>query len=282
MQKLKVFSQVHTIQAEILTHKSKGQTIGFVPTMGALHLGHISLVQEAKKQCDVVVVSIFVNPTQFNNQEDLKKYPRTIDADLALLNESGADLVFTPTIDEIYPKNDSYMKLDLGIMDKVMEGKFRPGHFDGVVQVVKRFFDIVQPNVACFGKKDFQQLALIKYMTQSYELPIKIIGCEIMRETSGLAMSSRNMRLSEEQKEDALIIIETLRFAKQNEAKLSPKELKKQAVLFFQKSKLTLEYLEIVDPSNLKLLSTKWVEGATCCIACYCGEVRLIDNMELV
>lgn len=282
MQKLKVFSQVHTIQAEILTHKSKGQTIGFVPTMGALHLGHISLVQEAKKQCDVVVVSIFVNPTQFNNQEDLKKYPRTIDADLALLNESGADLVFTPTIDEIYPKNDSYMKLDLGIMDKVMEGKFRPGHFDGVVQVVKRFFDIVQPNVACFGKKDFQQLAVIKYMTQSYELPIKIIGCEIMRETSGLAMSSRNMRLSEEQKEDALIIIETLRFAKQNEAKLSPKELKKQAVLFFQKSKLTLEYLEIVDPSNLKSLSTKWVEGATCCIACYCGEVRLIDNMELV
>jgi pantoate--beta-alanine ligase len=282
MQKFKVFSQVHTIQAEILTHKSKGQTIGFVPTMGALHLGHISLVEEAKKFCDVVVVSVFVNPTQFNNPEDLKKYPRTIDADLALLSESGAQIIFTPTVDEIYPKNSSNEKLDLGTMDRVMEGKFRPGHFDGVLQVVKRLFDIVQPNVACFGKKDFQQLAVIKYMTESYALPIKIIGCEIVRESSGLAMSSRNMRLSEKQKEDALIIIETLQFVKLNERKLSPKELKKQAVLFFQKSNLLLEYLEIVDPSNLKCLSTKWVDGATCCIACYCGEVRLIDNIQLL
>jgi len=281
MQKIKVFSQVVPFSEELSNYKSAGKSIGFVPTMGALHAGHISLVKKAKVHSDIVIVSIFVNPTQFSNSDDLKKYPRTIDEDILLLEKAGVDIVFTPSVEEMYPKNTKQEKINLGKMDKVMEGRFRPGHFDGVVQVVKRLFDIVEPNAACFGKKDFQQLAVIQYMTDYYKLPIQIIGCEIIREKSGLAMSSRNMRLSVKQKKDSLAIFETLKFAKENASNYSPKELKSLSKTYFKKSNLKLEYLEIIHPVSLIVLNSDWVEGAKCCIACYCGEIRLIDNIQL-
>lgn len=281
MQKIKVFSTVDSIQDAINNRKKQGGKIGFVPTMGALHDGHVSLVNEISSRVDCIVVSVFVNPTQFNNPDDLLKYPRTIEHDLSLLEQAGVDFVFVPTVEEVYPPDLVNEKLDIGILGNVMEGSFRPGHFDGVVQVVKRLFDIVMPHVACFGEKDFQQLAVIRFMTNYYELPIEIVGCPIKREESGLAMSSRNMRLSAQQKIDALFIYEILQFAKSNTNNYSPKDLQTICTEKFSQSNLELEYLEIVSPKTLVSLANEWETGATCCIACYCGEVRLIDNMKL-
>ena len=282
MQKIKVLSTVKSVQEVIKAQKEQGAKIGFVPTMGALHDGHVSLVDQIKDRVDCVIVSIFVNPTQFNNPNDLIKYPRTINEDITTLEESGVDFVFIPSIEEIYPADLKSEKLDIGNLAKVMEGHFRPGHFDGVVQVVKRLFDIVTPDVACFGKKDFQQLSVIRFMTKYYQLPIEIVGCPIKREDTGLAMSSRNMRLSEQDKIDALFIYEVLQFAKSNTGNFSPEELKAVCILKFKETNLELEYLEIVSKTTLESLISDWEEGATCCIACYCGEVRLIDNMQLV
>lgn len=282
MQKIKVLSTVESVQEAISEHKERGGKIGFVPTMGALHAGHISLVEEIKDRVECVIVSIFVNPTQFNNPDDLVKYPRTIDKDLVILESVGVDFVFIPSVEEIYPADLVAEKLDIGNLAKVMEGHFRPGHFDGVVQVVKRLFDIVKPDVACFGEKDFQQLAVIRFMTNYFQLPIEIVGCSIKREDSGLAMSSRNMRLSEQDKIDSLFIYEVLKFAKKNVNNYSPAELTSICIDKFKNSKLELEYLEIVSKSTLESLVNEWELGATCCIACYCGDVRLIDNMELL
>lgn len=281
MQKIRVLSTVKSVQEAITERRRQGDKIGFVPTMGALHDGHVSLVDKIKSQVDCVIVSIFVNPTQFNNPDDLLKYPRTIDNDLSILEVAGVDFVFIPSVEEIYPANISTKKLDIGNLAKVMEGSFRPGHFDGVVQVVKRLFDIVNPDVACFGKKDFQQLAVIRFMTSYYRLPIEIIGCSIKREDSGLAMSSRNMRLSPQEKVDALFIYELLQFAQSNVSNFSPSELQLICINKFKESNLKLEYLEIVSKTTLETLGDEWEAGATCCIACYCGEVRLIDNMEV-
>lgn len=282
MQKIRVLSTVESVQEAISERRKQGDKIGFVPTMGALHEGHVSLVDKIKSRVDCVIVSIFVNPTQFNNPDDLLKYPRTIDNDLSILEEVGVDFVFIPSVEEIYPANSNFEKLDIGNLGKVMEGSFRPGHFDGVVQVVKRLFDIVNPDISCFGEKDFQQLAVIRFMANHYQLPIEIVGCEIKRENSGLAMSSRNMRLSEQDKIDALFIYELLQFAKSNASNYSPSELQKICSDKFKESNLELEYLEIVSKTTLESLKSDWEAGATCCIACYCGEVRLIDNMELL
>lgn len=281
MQKIKVFNTVESLQLELNQLRKSGVKIGFVPTMGALHEGHVTLVEEAKKYADIVVVSVFVNPTQFNNSDDLLKYPRTIESDISKLEAAAVEIVFVPSVDEIYPQDYENSAIDLGILGTVMEGHYRPGHFDGVVQVVKRLFEIVAPSVACFGKKDFQQLAVIRYMTSFFQFNIEIIGCEIKREVSGLAMSSRNMRLSPEQKEDALHIYRILHFVKENTVNFSPKDLAQHARTLFYSTPLELEYLEIVDGDTLVSLTDTWVKGATCCIACYCGEVRLIDNMEL-
>lgn len=281
MTQMDVLSTVKSIQEEIFIQKKQQKTIGLVPTMGALHSGHISLVEQAKAQCDYVVVSIFVNPTQFNNSSDLQKYPRTLEADTNLLKQAGVDLIFAPDVHEIYPKDYISPSINLGILDKVMEGEFRPGHFKGVVEVVKRFFDIVQPDFAFFGKKDFQQVAVIKYMTSFFELPVSIVECPIIRSEKGLALSSRNMRLSEEEKEKALVLYNTLDFARTNVDNFTPKELAENCNQMITDSELKLEYLEIVNPTTLQRLEENWVEGAVCCIAAYCGEVRLIDNMEL-
>lgn len=281
MQKIKVFSTVESVKDAINERKKQGDKIGFVPTMGALHDGHVSLVNEINQRVDCVIVSIFVNPTQFNNPDDLLKYPRTIEQDLLVLEQAGVDFVFVPSVEEVYPKELNPVKLDIGILGNVMEGSFRPGHFDGVVQVVKRLFDIVNPDIACFGEKDFQQLAVIRFMTNYYELPIEIVGCPIKREDTGLAMSSRNVRLSAQEKIDALFIYEILQFVKSNVNNFSPSELKSICIEKFKQSTLELEYLEIVSQASLETLTDSWEAGATCCIACYCGEVRLIDNMKV-
>ena len=279
---MKVYSKITDLQEQISALKSGGKTIGFIPTMGALHQGHISLVQSAMDHCDVTVVSIFVNTTQFNNPDDLLKYPRTLEADVRLLETINCDIVFAPSVEEMYPENSLGYQVDLGKLGTLMEGKFRPGHFDGVVNVVGRLFDIVKPHKAFFGLKDFQQVAVIRYMTQFLKLPVEIIACPTQRESSGLAMSSRNMRLSEAQKTDALHIYRSLILAKKLAENHDPKETKKAVVNYFQQGNLQLEYFEIVDPNTLESLSDKWVKGSTACIVAYCDEVRLIDNMELI
>ena len=278
---MKVYNKISELQEHISKLKSEGKTVGFIPTMGALHYGHISLVSLGMRQCDVTVVSVFVNPTQFNNPDDLLKYPRTLESDVALLSSINCDIVFAPTVEEMYPKNRKAIQLDLGNLANLMEGKFRPGHFDGVVDVVSRLFEIVNPTKAFFGLKDFQQVSVIRFMTSKLNFPVEIIACPTLRETSGLAMSSRNMRLSETEKEDALHIYKSLLLAKELSASNSPLEVKEKAIEFFETGKLKLEYLEIVDPITLESLTSEWVAGATACIVAYCGEVRLIDNLQL-
>jgi len=259
--------------------EKSSKSVGFVPTMGALHDGHLGLIERASLENDIVVVSIFVNPTQFNNQEDLVNYPRTLDKDLTLLEKKITNyLVFSPDASEIYPANDDFQPIDLGHLNNILEGKFRPGHFQGVVHVVHNLFKIVQPQKAYFGQKDFQQLAIIRFMNKKFGFSIEIVACETLREPSGLAMSSRNMRLSEEEKVDALIIWETMNFIRDNKMNFGPSELKERAIQFFDKGTLKLEYLEIVQAHNL-LEATDWQESTVCCIAAYCGNVRLIDNL---
>ena len=278
---MEVYNTIETLQNHISNAKMEGKSIGFVPSMGALHLGHISLVHKAKKVCDIVLVSIYVNPTQFNNPDDLLKYPRTLESDLELLSKSECDIVFAPSNDEIYPADLTKITLDLGTLNGVMEDALRPGHFNGVVNVVYRLFDIVKPSKAFFGLKDFQQVAVIKYMTNHFNLPIEIIPCPTIRESSGLAMSSRNLRLDNHQKEAALIIFKTLNLAKELAQNLTPNEVKAKTIEFFKSGELLIEYIEIVHPLTLVSLTDKWIEGATMCIAAFCGEVRLIDNKQI-
>jgi pantoate--beta-alanine ligase len=262
--------------------RSRGRKIGFVPTMGALHEGHLALVARAFTECDTVVVSIFVNPTQFNNPTDLEKYPRMLEKDLELLQKFSGVIVFSPEYNEVYPEGEQFEGVDLGELDRVLEGKFRPGHFQGVVHVVRNLFRIVNPHRAYFGLKDFQQVAVIKRMVSKLELPVEIVECPTLRESSGLAMSSRNLRLSEKEREEALIIPRTLEFAGQLAKDHSPTEVQALAREFFSKGSLELEYLEIVDGESLQSLNDTWSDHAVCCIAAYCGPVRLIDNLRLV
>lgn len=262
--------------------RNKGLKIGFVPTMGALHDGHISLVKAAKEECDVVIVSIFVNPTQFNNTEDLKLYPRQEDKDLELLTQNDCDFVYLPTAEEIYPSDYEEVKIDLDTIENTMEGEHRPGHFNGVVNVVSRLFKIVQPTKAYFGRKDFQQVAVVKEMNRQLKLPVEIVTVETKRDPSGLAMSSRNLRLSEQELEKAVVISQVLNKGKSWANSYSPAVTRQKMIEYFEQTSLKLEYLQIVHPDTLNDLNQYWVSGATACIAAYCGDVRLIDNMELI
>ncbi len=278
---VQVFTKVDELKSFIKSKKDLGKTIGFVPTMGALHAGHGSLITEAKKSNDFVIASIFVNPTQFNNASDLDKYPRSIDADCEILSSLGCDAVFIPSVDEIYTDEFVLPQIDLGFLDQVMEGEHRPGHFQGVVQVVYRLFEIVTPTNAYFGLKDFQQVAVIRFMTTFFKLPIHIVAVPTLRETSGLAMSSRNLRLSLSEREEAVKISETLYFAKQFAVNHTPEETKKATIEFFNQTNMILEYFEIVNPIDLVNLTESWVPNSVACIVAYCGEVRLIDNLQL-
>ena len=262
-----------------------GRKTGFVPTMGALHEGHLSLIRKAKSENDVVICSVFVNPTQFNNQEDLEKYPRTIEEDILLLQSAGCDAVFIPTVTEMYPNypdETALVAVPLAPLNTVMEGAFRPGHFEGVVNVVYRFFDLIRPQKAYFGLKDFQQVAIIKHMVNYLELPLEIIACPTERETSGLAKSSRNQRLSDEQRVEATHIYKALQLGKKLSSDHLPDDVKEKMREYLNMTSIRTEYISIVHPENLSELHSKWVSGSICCIAAYCGDVRLIDNLQFI
>jgi len=255
-------------------------TIGLVPTMGALHEGHLSLVKKATCENHTVVVSIFVNPTQFNDSKDLEHYPRTLENDLKLLEKTGCNIVFAPKVKEVYPETDT-RRFDFGELESVMEGKHRPGHFNGVAQVVSKFFEMVEPDKAYFGLKDFQQLTIIKNMVKQLKLTVEIVPCPIIREQSGLAMSSRNELLTNEQRLNAATIFETLLKAKEQFQKKSVEQLKEWVVYKINKNPfLSVEYFEIVDDERLQPIST-WDSKKTKvgCVAAFCGKIRLIDNI---
>lgn len=278
---MKLIQTIQELRTELDALRKEGKTIGLVPTMGALHAGHASLVKRAVAENDVVVVSDFVNPTQFNDKNDLLKYPRTLDADCKLLEECGASFVFAPSVEEIYPEPDT-RQFSYAPLDTVMEGKFRPGHFNGVCQIVSKLFLIVEPTRAYFGEKDFQQLAIIREMVRKYPFNLEIVGCPIVREADGLALSSRNARLSDEQRIQALQISKTL-FASveyaQTHTLAETKAFVESAISTAEG--LRLEYFEIVDGNSLQTVCD-WKDGSYIVgfITVFCGEVRLIDNIK--
>jgi pantoate--beta-alanine ligase len=271
---------VTDLQSVLVQARKEKKSLGFVPTMGALHRGHIELVRQSVAENDVSVVSIFVNPTQFNDTADLLKYPRTLDADCEKLQEAGLDFVFAPPVEEIYPEPDT-RQFGFGPLESVMEGRFRPGHFNGVAQVVSRLFDIVKPDRAYFGEKDFQQLAIIRTLVRQLHLNTEIVAHPIVREPDGLALSSRNMRLTPEQRKNAVAISQTLFESQKNKNKKSVAELKKEVIDRLNAiPELRVEYFDLVDGDSLQPVND-WnnSEHVVGCIAVYAGEVRLIDNV---
>jgi len=276
-----VYRTFNDLRNYLRTQVDSGSKVGFVPTMGALHDGHISLVNQANATCNITLVSIFVNPTQFNNSDDLKKYPRTEKGDLRKLDSAECDVVFIPSVDEVYPAEYTTPHVDLSKLESVMEGAHRPGHFNGVIQVVGRFFEQISPDYAFFGEKDFQQLAIIKRMVSERSFPIQVVGCEILREESGLAMSSRNMRLSEQATKEATLIFNQLNWAKENAKSLSIQEITESVKnVFNTHSTIELEYFEIADSVSLQPASSMMLESRAF-IAAHLEGVRLIDNIAL-
>lgn len=285
---MQIITTQKELQAIVTACKTSGKTIGLVPTMGALHAGHASLVERAVNENNVCFVSVFVNPTQFNNKEDLAKYPRDINRDAELLQRIGADFVFAPTPEEMYTAEemDSTFAFDFAGLDTMMEGKMRPGHFNGVVQVVSRLFYLVQPDKAYFGEKDFQQLAIIHHMVEHSSMAgtfgnLQIVNCPIVREESGLALSSRNERLSDADRKTALAIsktlFESLKWAK--EAGATVAQVQQRVINTINAVEgLEVEYYEIVDQTTL--LPAAGFEHAIGCVTVYCGPVRLIDNIK--
>ena len=263
--------------------KLKKERIGFVPTMGALHKGHISLVDISKKQNHITVVSIFVNPTQFDNPDDLKKYPNTIEKDLSLLEKSNCDVVYIPTVDDLYPKDVVSNYFSFGGIEHQMEGAFRKGHFDGVATVIQSFFQIVTPTNAYFGEKDFQQLQIVKQLVKNKSLPISIVGCPIFREKDGLAMSSRNLRLTTDQRATAPFVYKTLQLAKKQLATNSLEKVENFVQdAFSNHTELELEYFTIADEESLVRATTVHPNKKyRAFIAVFAGEIRLIDNISI-
>lgn len=278
-----IFKTQNELRNRLNTFKNEGKKIALVPTMGALHEGHLSLIQEAQKVADIVVCSIFVNPTQFNDPKDLEKYPRPIENDIKLLESQNCDILFLPSVEEMYPSGESPWHIDLGRLDQIWEGAQRPGHFQGVTQIVYKLFTLVAPDYACFGQKDFQQVMVIQRMIEIKKLPIQLVICPIIRNPKGLALSSRNARLSDEGKEKALILSKALNFIKTNFDKLSVEELQKGAEnIILADESIEIEYLAISETRTLEAVThfetdkkyvvhvVAWLEG-----------VRLIDNMLL-
>ena len=256
--------------------------IGFVPTMGALHAGHRSLVERARRECATVVVSVFVNPTQFNDKTDLKNYPRTPEADLRLLEEVGADYVFMPSVEEVYPEPDT-RTFDFGMIDKVMEGATRPGHFNGVAQVVSRLFDLVKPAKAYYGEKDFQQIAVIREMVRQLRIPVEIIPCPIVRGEDGLALSSRNTLLDTDHRTAAPYIYKVLKAAVEKSHQTTPDQLAAWVTAQVESNPLLkVIYFQVVDAATMQQVRT-WEESPAIqgCIAVQAGDIRLIDNIKL-
>jgi pantoate--beta-alanine ligase len=281
---MKSFIRISELNEYLKPFRKQNKKIGFVPTMGALHKGHISLLRQSIKENAITVCSIFVNPKQFNNPSDLVNYPRRMEQDSQILEQEGVEILFAPEVDEMYPPGEKEtFSLDLKRLDRIMEGKYRPGHFAGVALVVYKLFDIVKPDKAYFGKKDLQQLRIIQHMVKSLEIPVEIIPCETIREEDGLAMSSRNLRLSIGEREKATRIYDVLMYTKANVKKMPVKKLQILArKRLAEEPAFRLDYFEIVDDQSLLPLS-KWEEtsAATACVAVYLNDIRLIDNMEL-
>ncbi len=282
---MKKFTTIKETKDYLSGQKAAGKTVGFVPTMGALHEGHLELMRRARKENDLLVVSIFVNPIQFNNPDDLKKYPRTLEDDMEKLKSVGCDVLFAPEVDEMYPEKEKKPKqYDFGELDKVMEGKFRPGHFNGVAVVVKKLFDIVQPHRAYFGEKDFQQLAIIKKLVEMENIPVEIVPCPIVREPDGLAMSSRNRLLTPEQRKEAPFIYQTLLEAKRRRDHICANPLRQMIINRFEGNEnFRLEYFDIVNDKTLQPVNA-WNNkvGTVACVAVWLGKVRLIDNIRII
>lgn len=278
---MKIIDTIKDLRLLLDESRAAGKSVGLVPTMGALHAGHASLVERAVKENDVVVVSVFVNPTQFNDKNDLKNYPRTLDADCALLERIGATVAFAPSVEEMYPEEDN-RQFSFAPLDTVMEGACRPGHFNGVAQIVSKLFYAVEPDRAYFGEKDFQQLAIIREMVRQLGMELEIVGCPIVREEDGLAMSSRNTLLSEDERERALTISSTL-FASVDFAKVNTLAATKAFVedMINDTPGLELEYYQIVDGNTLQEIG-EWSDSdyVVGCIALFCGNIRLIDNIK--
>lgn len=278
---MKVIHTIKDLQAELSVLKAQGKKVGLVPTMGALHAGHASLVKRSVNENEVTVVSVFVNPTQFNDKNDLVKYPRTLDADCKLLEACGATYTFAPSVEEMYPEPDT-RQFSYAPLDTVMEGAFRPGHFNGVCQIVSKLFEAVKPHRAYFGEKDFQQLAIIHEMVRQMQFDLEIIGCPIVREEDGLALSSRNARLSAEERENALKISQTLFKSRTFAATHTVSETQKFVEDAIAAAPgLRLEYFEIIDGNTLQKVGN-WDQTsyAVGCITVFCGDVRLIDNIK--
>ena len=278
-----LFKKVDDLQHYLQQFREKKQSIGFVPTMGALHRGHLSLIKKAKAESEIVVCSIFVNPTQFNDASDLEKYPRTAGDDINLLTSEYTDVLFMPPAEEVYPKGlDTSLKLDFGDLASVMEGKFRSGHFDGMAQVVKRLLDIVQPSHLFMGQKDFQQLTIVRSMLTQLNMNINLVMCPIIREKDGLAMSSRNVRLTPKHRKSDILLSKTLKEAKKLINKKSPQEIKAFAMEELSISEFKPEYFDIVDGITLQDIDDfEGTKFAVACTAVWVGEVRLIDNLVL-
>ena len=278
---MKIVKGINELKGYLVDSKRNGKRIGLVPTMGALHKGHLSLVERCVRENDICVVSVFVNPTQFNDKLDLETYPRTLEADCALLESAGCDFVFAPSVEEMYPEPDT-RTFDFGTVMQVMEGAKRPGHFNGVAQVVSKLFYIVEPDNAYFGEKDFQQIAVIRAMVKQLQIPVQINACPIVREADGLALSSRNTRLTPALRQKAPLIARTLQESKALAATKSVREVIDYVVNTLNADPdLEVEYYEIVDGDSLvSIQDWKDTSYAVGCVTVYCGEVRLIDNIK--
>lgn len=275
-----IFTKISDLKAFLEGAKKGHKTLGFVPTMGALHKGHVSLIEISKKQCDLTLCSIFVNPTQFNDKKDLERYPRMPEKDIDLLEKAGCDVLFMPEVSEIYPKEEA-KTYNFGELGATLEGKYRPGHFSGVAQVVQRFFEIIEPDNAFFGSKDYQQVMIIKALVKQMNSPIKIVACPILRESDGLAMSSRNALLNEEERKVASIIPELMKEAL---VILTAKGIKAAQTFVVEKTAheplMRLDYFEVCEAETLKIVSEmKAGVSYVALIACFVGRIRLIDNI---
>ncbi|MDP9080372.1 MAG: pantoate--beta-alanine ligase [Bacteroidota bacterium] len=277
---MKTFTSKKTLQECLHQLKASNKTIGFVATMGALHQGHISLIELAKQQNDIVVCSVFVNPTQFNDPKDLEKYPRTIEADTKMLEQAGCDILFSPGVNEMYDDNEQW-HLNIGETEHLLEGEFRPGHYQGVTQVVNKLFNIVNPDKAYFGQKDYQQFLIISKMVDILNMPVKLVMCPILREADGLAMSSRNIHLTPQDRQHALILSKTLNWLKDNFDKHNIPELKQEAEKMINSEPgVELDYLAIADGDTLHP-ATENTKSIVALVAAKVGKTRLIDNVAL-
>lgn len=279
---VKILYHKKALSEYLASFRREGKRIGLVPTMGALHAGHLSLLNYIKEYCEISVCSIFVNPTQFNDPEDLEKYPRPIQQDLKLLEEIGCDVVFIPAVEEMYGEGEEWT-IELGRLDQVLEGALRPGHYQGVTQIVKKLFDVVKPDVACFGQKDYQQFLVVEKMVEIYSLDIDLIMCPTLREKDGLAMSSRNVRLSVKGRQQALAIVQTLLGFQETYLDLGLGEARDQAIRKLTESEgLTLEYFEVCEPQTLRTVhSAEKGDQLVVLVAAWVDGVRLIDNIIL-